>query len=121
MNINTDADEKLKEIFELSRLYDIYGGLLSDHNRVIFEDYVLNNYSLGEIAEEAQISRQGVRDVVVRCSHKLREYEEKLNLLNRINETGGMLDELAEMLGSDHYESDKALYLLKKARDNMNI
>ena len=121
MSMNSDAEERLKEIYELSRLYDIYGGLLSDHNRVIFEDYVLNNYSLGEIAEEAQISRQGVRDVVVRCSKKLYDYEDKLHLLKRFSNTTVMLDELAEMLSCDHYESDKALYLLKKARDNMDI
>ena len=101
----------------ISRLYDIYGPLLSDHNRVIFEDYVLNNYSLAEIATEADISRQGVRDIVVRCSKKLREYEEKMGLLARIDETVETLDELTDMAESSRIEPDKALILLKKAHD----
>lgn len=115
--MSSDADERLKEIVELSRLYDIYGPLLTDHNRVVFEDYVLNNYSLGEIAGEVDISRQGVRDIVVRCSKKLREYEAKLGLLARIDETVGILDELTEMVEAEHLEPDKALALLKSARD----
>ena len=119
MSMNSDADEKLKEIVELSRLYDIYGELLSDHNRVVFEDYVLNNYSLGEIAGEVDISRQGVRDIVVRCSKKLREYEAKLGFLARIDEAETVLDELSEMLENDHMDADKALHLIRKVHDTL--
>ncbi len=117
--MSLDTEEKLKEIVELSRLYDIYGELLSDHNRVVFEDYVLNNYSLAEIAEEVELSRQGVRDIVVRCSKKLREYEERLGYLKRIDETVAYLDEIDDMISSDHVESDKVLYLIRKAKDSL--
>ena len=117
MSTFTETDDKLKEIVELSRLYDIYGDMLSDHNRVIFEDYVLNNYSLGEIAEEVDISRQGVRDIVVRCSKKLRDYEESLGFMKKIDNTESFLEELKSMLACDHIESDKALYLIKKAQE----
>ena len=41
--MSPDADDRIKEIIELSRLYDVYGGLLSDNNRVVFVEYVLNN------------------------------------------------------------------------------
>ena len=85
---------EIKNIYELSRLYDTYGPLLSDHNRVIFEDYVMNNYSLAEIASDQDISRQGVRDVVVRCSKKLRDYEARLGLLARLDEAVSMVKEL---------------------------
>lgn len=117
MNTFTETDDKLREIVELSRLYDIYGALLSDHNRVIFEDYVLNNYSLGEIAEEAEISRQGVRDVVVRCSKKLHDYEDSLGFMKKIDTAENYIDELKTMFECDHIESDKALYLIKKVQE----
>jgi predicted DNA-binding protein YlxM (UPF0122 family) len=77
--------EKLEEIVELSILYDFYGELLSEHKRRIFEDYVLNDLSLGEIAEEQHISRQGVYDIVKRCSQELKEYEKRLSLVQRFN------------------------------------
>ena len=118
--MSSDADEKLREIVELSRLYDIYGELLSDHNRVVFEDYVLNNYSLGEIAGEVDISRQGVRDIVVRCSKKLRDYEARLGYLKRIDETSEYLEEMIEMLEAGHVEADKVLYLARKALESLD-
>ena len=90
----SSADEQLRGIVELTRLYDTYGPLLSDHNRVIFEDYVLNNYSLAEIASDQGLTRQGVRDVVLRCSKKLRDYESRLGMLSRLDLALEMLDSL---------------------------
>ena len=67
-----DVNEKLKEVYELSILYDFYGELLGDHKKQIFEDYVLNDLSLAEIADNAGISRQGVHDIIRRCTKALR-------------------------------------------------
>lgn len=75
--------EKLEEIVQLSILYDFYGELLSEHKKQIFEDYVLNDLSLGEIAAEQGISRQGVHDIVKRCTLELKEYEVKLSLAKK--------------------------------------
>jgi predicted DNA-binding protein YlxM (UPF0122 family) len=44
---------------------------------------VLNDLSLGEIAAEQGISRQGVYDIVKRCTMELKEYEEKLALIRK--------------------------------------
>ena len=81
MGQNEAQIEKLEEIVQLSILYDFYGELLSDHKKQIFEDYVLNDLSLSEIATEQGISRQGVYDIVRRCTLELKEYEEKLSLV----------------------------------------
>lgn len=64
-------------------LYDFYGDLLNEHQRSIYEDFVLNDLSLSEIAEEEGISRQGVHDLVKRCDRMLEGYEQKLHLLER--------------------------------------
>lgn len=63
---------ELDEIVELSYLYDFYGALLKESNRVVFEDYVLSNLSLSEIAKERDITRQGVYDIVKRCRTRLK-------------------------------------------------
>lgn len=85
MNRTGPQIDKLEEIVELSILYDFYGELLSEHKKQIFEDYVLNDLSLGEIAEEQHISRQGVYDIVKRCSQELKDYENRLALVRRFN------------------------------------
>lgn len=64
-------------------LYDFYGDLLNEHQRSVYEDFVLNDFSLSEIAEAEGISRQGVHDLIKRCDRILKEYEEKLHLLER--------------------------------------
>ena len=109
------SDDKLKDIYELSRLYDMYGALLNDHNRVIFEDYVLNNYSLGEIAADQDISRQGVRDSVLRCSKKLRDYEKKLGFLAKLDETDELIGELEGFVEST--DGASLINRIRKTRD----
>ena len=68
---------------ELAYLYDFYGELLNEHQRRIYEDFVLNDLSLSEIAAEEGTSRQAVNDMVQRCSKKLLEYEKKLHLVEK--------------------------------------
>lgn len=83
MGQNDTQIDKLEEIVLQSILYDFYGDLLSDHKRQIFEDYVLNDMSLSEIATEQGISRQGVYDIVKRCTIEMKIYEEKLSLVRK--------------------------------------
>ena len=85
---------KLDQLYELSLLYDFYGALLKDHQREIFEDYVLNDLSLSEIASQQDISRQGVYDIIKRCSKQLTEYERKLNLIAKFNNTKKRVNEI---------------------------
>ena len=60
----TTSSSEVDELLEFSYLYDFYGNLLKENHRMIFEDYVLNNLSLGEIAAERGITRQGIYDIV---------------------------------------------------------
>lgn len=90
-------DEKLKEKVELSILFDFYGELIKSHNKHIFEDYILNDLSLSEIAEEQGISRQGVYDIVKRCSKQLRNSEEKLNLVKKFEKTKAKVNRIKEL------------------------
>lgn len=85
---------ELDEIVELSNLYDFYGALLKENHRRVFEDYVWNNYSLSEIAVEQQITRQGVYDIIRRCRTRLREYEEKLGLVEKFRMTKEKLQQI---------------------------
>lgn len=87
-------NDALVHILEMSLLYDFYGALLKEHKRRIFEDYVLNDYSLSEIAIEQGMSRQGVHDIVKRCSKELERYEESLHLVEKFQKTKENVNEI---------------------------
>ena len=77
----------MEQIVRRSFLYDFYGELLTEHQKRVYEDVVLNDMSLSEIADELGISRQGVHDLVKRCDKTLAGYEEKLHLVERFLRT----------------------------------
>ena len=73
----------MKKFVEQTLLYDFYGELLTEHQRSVYEDVVLNDYSCTEVAQERGISRQGVHDLIRRCDRILEDYEEKLHLVEK--------------------------------------
>lgn len=73
----------MEKFVEQTLLYDFYGELLTEHQRSVYEDVVLNDYSCTEVAQERGISRQGVHDLIRRCDRILAEYEEKLHLVEK--------------------------------------
>ena len=75
-------------------LYDFYGELLTEHQKRVYEDVVLNDMSLSEIAEELGISRQGVHDLIKRCDKILSAYEDKLHLISKFQTTRRMVEEI---------------------------
>lgn len=97
-------DEKLQQAY----LYDFYGELLNEHQRRIYEDFNFNDLSLGEIAEEQGISRQGVSDMVRRCGRKLLGYEQKLHLVEKFLSVKKDVEQIHELAGQLHEHFGKA-------------
>lgn len=73
----------MEKILEQTLLYDFYGELMTEHQRQVYEDVVLNDFSLSEVAQNRGISRQGVHDMIRRCNKSLEEYENKLHLVEK--------------------------------------
>ncbi len=84
---------------ELAVLYDFYGALLTDKQRAIFAMYYDEDLSLSEIAENEGISRQGVRDALLRAAATLEQTEEKLGLYRRYGSLGEKLEALETTVG----------------------
>ena len=100
-DMKNDSDERLLEFIELSRLYDRYGGLLSEKSKKIVESCVVYDMSLGETAAETGLSRQGVRDVLVRSHDKLKKIDETLKLVEGYDVINEALDRIEkELFGS---------------------
>ena len=95
----------MNEILEQSLLYDFYGELLNAHQKEVYEQFVLDDLSLSEIAQEAGISRQGVHDLVRRCQKTLEGYEEKLHLVEKFLTVKANVQEIDQVL--DSYEETK--------------
>jgi hypothetical protein len=68
---------------KVSLLLDIYGKLLTDKQYQMLDDYYNNDLSLAEVAENVGITRQAVRDNLLKGEKNLNEYESKLGLLKK--------------------------------------
>jgi len=108
-------DKKVRQAY----LYDFYGELLNEHQRRIYEDVVYNDLSLSEIADQEEISRQAVFDMLRRLDKKLAAYEAKLHLVEKflsIQEDVEAINlEITKMLqekASDFSDSEKQSLLL---------
>lgn len=67
----------------MTLLLDFYGPLLTERQRRAIELSCGEDYSLAEIAESQGISRQGVRDTLMRAEKTLQDLEDKLHLASR--------------------------------------
>ena len=68
---------------EVSMLLQIYGELLTEKQYRVIDYYYNEDLSLSEIAENEEITRQGVRDIIKKGEKKLFEYEEKLLFMKK--------------------------------------
>ncbi len=73
----------MEKIVRQSLLYDFYGELLTNHQKNIYEEVVMNDMSYSEIGRIYGISRQGVYDMIKRCDKILEDYEAKLKLVEK--------------------------------------
>lgn len=88
----------LEKIVKTSILFDFYGELLPEKQREIFRLYHEDNYSLGEIGIEYGITRQGVHEAVKRSEEKLQNYEKKLGLVKKFQDTETVLDKIKDSI-----------------------
>ncbi len=96
----------MNEILEHALLFDFYGELLTDRQKDIYGQFVYEDLSLGEIAKDAGISRQGVHDQIKRCNQTLKGYEEKLHLVEKFMKIKDKVHKMDELLNG--YEEDNA-------------
>ena len=74
------------QAYRMAMLYDFYGDVLTDRQKEFYDLYYNEDLSLAEIAQDRDITRQGVRDAIKRAEQQLLEMEERLGLARRFQE-----------------------------------
>ncbi len=77
---------------EMSYLLDFYGDVLTEKQRDVMEQYYNDDLSLSEIADNAGITRQGVRDAIKRAEHILLDLEDKIGWAGRYRDFAAGLE-----------------------------
>ena len=75
-------------------LFDFYGDMLTDRQKEFYDLYYNEDLSLAEIAENYGITRQGVRDVIVRAEAILTELEDKTGIIRRFHKMQEQFSEI---------------------------
>ena len=97
------------QAYRMAMLYDFYGDLLTDRQKEFYDLYYNEDLSLAEIAENYGITRQGVRDVIVRAEAYLTEIEDKTGLIRRFHTMQSQLREIADWVRQVTDLNDKRL------------
>lgn len=84
------------QAFRMALLFDFYGDVLTDRQKEFYDLYYNEDLSLAEIAENYGITRQGVRDVIVRAEAILTDLEDKTGLIRRFHAMRSQLDEIVK-------------------------
>lgn len=103
-------EDKIKQ----GNLYEFYGELLNPHQKKIYEDYVLNDLSLGEIAENEGITRQGVHDLVKRATITMENYERKLLVMKKFYSIREKLLTMKNLLKKENINKEALVSLINE-------
>jgi len=103
----------------MNYLFDFYQSLLTPKQRSYMSLYYLDDLSLGEIAEEFEVSRQAVYDNIKRTEAMLEEYEEKLLLLQKFQERQQLVTKLKQLISEEEHV-DEQIKQVVEAIENLD-
>ena len=99
-------------------LFDFYQSLLTDKQRTYMKLYYLEDLSLGEIADEYDVSRQAVYDNVRRTEAMLEDYELKLNLFSKFQKRMDIVEQMEKVLTDNTDQTEALQSLLVTLKDH---
>ena len=112
------------QTYRMTMLFDFYGEVLTERQKEFFDLYYNEDLSLAEISENYGITRQGVRDVIVRAEGVMTELEDKTGLLKRFMLMRGKVEAIEEAAAAirtinyRQYENDELARLADVIAEN---
>jgi predicted DNA-binding protein YlxM (UPF0122 family) len=107
----------LEKTTRMNYLYDFYQALLTPKQRSYMSLYYLDDYSLGEIAEQYEVSRQAVYDNIKRTETMLEEYEKKLSLFQKFQKRKQLMDQLKDYVLKKYGEDQQLFDMIKELEE----
>ncbi|ADC87761.1 putative DNA-binding protein [Staphylococcus lugdunensis] len=80
------SDYDLVKTLRMNYLFDFYQALLTKKQRNYLELFYLQDFSLSEIADTFEVSRQAVYDNIRRTGDLVEDYEQKLKLYEKFEQ-----------------------------------
>lgn len=107
---------------QISMLCQIYGKMLTNKQYEVINDYYNNDLSLSEIAENNNITRQAVRDIIKKGENKLFELEEKLAFMERTLKQEKVFKQILQELSKieDTSSDKKVAKILDHVREELS-
>ncbi|EKY4025015.1 putative DNA-binding protein [Listeria innocua] len=101
----------------MNLLFDFYQELLTTKQKSYVSFYYLDDYSLGEIAEEFEVSRQAIYDNIKRTEESLEKYEEKLGMLRKYQQREKLFDQLEAQLTEKNFLDEQVKDTLEQLKN----
>ena len=101
----------LEKTTKINMLYDFYSQLLTEKQQQYMELYYREDYSLGEIANLTNVSRQAVYDNIKRTEQLLESYEDKLHLYEKFIQRNRLLTTLEKAIINDE-QNDMIMHII---------
>ena len=108
--------EKIEKTLRYTKLFNLYGALLSEAQQSVLSDYFFMDLSISEISENRGISRAAVEDALSKGTKKLDYYEETLKLLDNRAKVSTKVQELVDI--DDKEERKRILQEVLEEIDN---
>jgi len=109
---------QLEKTTRMNFLFDFYQSLLTEKQRSYMHLYYLDDHSLGEIADEYEISRQAVYDNIRRTDAMLEEYEDKLRLFEKFQQRQVVMEQLQQVIQTEPVNRKRALELVEQLKES---
>src|SRR5690625_5210633 len=109
--------ELLEKTTKMNMLYDFYEPLLTDKQKEYMALYYREDYSLGEIADLRNVSRQAIYDNIKRTEQLLEKYEDKLHLYDKFITRNQLFHQLDETINAKKHSNRSVLQIIEQLKN----
>lgn len=108
---------EIEKTNRMNALFEFYATLLTEKQMNYLELYYADDYSLGEIAEEFEVSRQAVYDNIKRTEKLLEDYERKLHIYSDFVVRNELLNKLNDYIETTYPDDEKLKEYIQKIQE----